>query len=73
MSGKKKKAKRKLSKAKPLKIQEDLVDFDSWFWFQTQNKRLRDTQKIEIKIFFTEKGLKNREPKSKYEETLKLY
>lgn len=73
MSGKTKKTSKKSSKAKLPKKQEDLIDFDSWFWFKMRDKRLREVQRSEIKIFFTQKGLKDIESKSKYEEILKLY
>ena len=73
MSGKTKRTGRKTSKDKLPKKQEDLIDFDSWFWFKMRDKRLREVQKTEIKIFFSQKGLKDKEYKSKYEEILKLY
>lgn len=73
MSSGKRKAKKKVTSSKSLKKQEDLIDFDSWFWFQTQGKKVRDSQKNEIRVFFDKKGLKNRETKSRYEEILKLY
>ena len=73
MGSKTSKTSKKKGQSKSVKIQDTLIDFNSWFWFQTQSKKLRDTQKSEIKVFFAQKGLKDRETKSRYDETLKLY
>lgn len=73
MSNKTGNTSRKSTKSKSPKIQEDLIDFDSWFWFQTKDGKLRETQKREIRVFFDLKGLKDKETKSKFSETLKLY
>ena len=73
MSSKTGKKKKKSKKSKVLKTQEDLVDFDSWFWFQEKAGKIRNTQKSEIKVFFEKKGLKNKELRSKFDETVKLY
>ena len=63
----------KNSGKKPLTTQEDQINFNSWFWFKVRDGRLRDTQKSEISIFFASRGLKDKEPKSKFEDTLKFY
>ncbi len=60
-------------KAKQLKSKVELIDFDTWFWFAETAKRVRHEQKHEIKVFFSEKGLKDREEKQKFYDTLKLY
>jgi len=73
MSSKKRTTKKKATKRKPLKKQENLIDYDSWFWFKLKEGQLREVQKREIKVFFTEKGLKDTEDKSRYEEIFKLY
>lgn len=68
-----KKIKRKSKQSKSLELKEDQIDFDSFFWFQTQNGRLRNIQHTEVKVFFKQKGLKDKETKSRFEEVLKLY
>lgn len=59
-------------KAKIKKI-DTTIDFESWFWFATRDKKVNDWQRKEIRIFFEAKGLKDTEERSQYDETLKLY
>lgn len=73
MGSKARKSTRRRSTRKSLKTQEDLMDFETFFWFKTRDGVVRDTQKKEIRVFFTEKGLGTKETQSKFEEILKLY
>ena len=73
MSRKAKGTSRKNKSSKQLEIQSDLIDYNTWFFCQSRDKKVRPEQKNEIKVFFGEKGLKDTESKSKYDETLKLY
>jgi len=73
MSSKTKTFKKKTAKAKSLKKQETKIDFDSWFWFKFKEGLVREVQKKEIQVFFSQKGLKDKEEKSRYDEILKLY
>jgi hypothetical protein len=49
------------------------IDFDSWFWKMQNQKILRPEQKSEIRVFFTQKGLQDKEEISRFNEILKLY
>lgn len=73
MSTRTRKKTKRSTKAKSKKTLDNSIDFDSWFWLKVKESRLRDVQKKEVKVFFNQKGLKDRESKDKYEETLKLY
>ena len=56
-----------------IQIEEEKVPFDAWFGQKVAAKQLKFWQNLEIKTFFTEKGLSDLEPKSKYEDILKIY
>lgn len=69
MSTSRRKTKKRKTKVKPL----ILLDFDSWFFFAERDGKVKSYQKEEIKVFFKGKGLKDKEEKSKFDDTLKLY
>lgn len=73
MSNRTKKKTRRKKTSKQLKSKENLIDFDTWFWFKEKDKKVRPEQKKEIRVFFEQKGLKDKEEKTRYEEILKLY
>lgn len=73
MSTSKRKTRKKTTKAKSSKSKVELIDFDTWFFFAVKDGQVRDTQKAEIAVFFKGKGLKYKEEKSRFDDTLKLY
>ena len=73
MKDSKKKGKSRKVKVPLVIPQEELIDFDTWFWFAVMEKQVRNEQKSELKAFFTKKGLKNKEIKQKFYEILTHY
>ena len=73
MKNKPRKSFKNSGERQPKTIKEPQIDFDSWFWFKVRDGRLGYWQVSEIKVFFAGKGLKDKEPKSKFEDTLKSY
>ena len=61
------------SKAKTAKKEDNRVLFPVWFSNKVHRKELNAWQEAEIRAFFKDKGLKDKEEPDKYEECLKLY
>ena len=52
---------------------ENTISYGFWFTIALRDGRVKFWQDKEILVFFTNRNLSDRETKSRYDETLKLY
>jgi len=72
----KKKSKEKVDAELPVKVQkpvENSISYGFWFTTALRDGRVQFWQDKEIEVFFRNRGLTDKELKSKYDEMLKLY
>lgn len=70
-----KKRTRKIKVKTPLVVKgkRPKIKFDSWFYDQIMDEKLKDYHYAEIKTFFRELGLSDEEPANVYNEAFKKY
>lgn len=68
-----KKSKKKESNDSESVITEKSISYGFWFTTAIRDGKVQFWQDKEILVFFKNRGLTEREPRSRYDETLKLY